>query len=571
VAVKEDITEQRQLREQLRQQNAYLSFMHQMTLELLDRRQIEDLLQGIVDGASALLDAPVGAFFLSEGDGLVARACTQTLTAMVGERLERGKDAPVWRAYDSGRPVIEPNFAIEERPHHVSPTSVKVAAEFPVMAGRRCRGVLVLGRPDMDRPFSPEEVQTGMLFTQLAALVLDNAELYDAAVKEIAEHKLTQAMLQQSEARYRQIIENASDPIFLIDAERCFTYVNPTTLRALGVARAADLLGRPFSQIVAAEQRAAVDEGYLQQALQREPGGYIEYPALRADGELLWLGQNTQLIEDRSEIVGFQCIARDITAARKAQEVLRLARDQAVEASHFKSQLVARVSHELRTPLGAVIGFTELLKAGSYGELSDEQAQTVEKIRVSSEYLTSMINDLLDGAQLEARRLTLRLDRCAPRAILDHIEERMAVLAANKGLRLHSSVAPELPRNIIGDRQRLEQILTNLVGNAIKYTERGEVHVHMFQSGADRWGIRVSDTGIGIPEAELAHVFEPFYQVQLEDSQRRRGAGLGLSIAHQLVDLMGGKISVESRAGRGSVFTVLLPMERAVSNTAGLY
>jgi signal transduction histidine kinase len=149
--------------------------------------------------------------------------------------------------------------------------------------------------------------------------------------------------------------------------------------------------------------------------------------------------------------------------------------------------------------------------------------------------------------------------------LLENLEGRMGVLAANKGLKLVTSVADDVPAVVMGDVKRLEQILTNLAGNAIKYTERGEVCVRVFRSSADRWGVSVSDTGMGMPEADLEHIFEPFYQAHIEDGMRRRGTGLGLSIVQQLVDLMGGEISVESILGGGSVFTVVLPLEQAAS------
>jgi signal transduction histidine kinase len=245
----------------------------------------------------------------------------------------------------------------------------------------------------------------------------------------------------------------------------------------------------------------------------------------------------------------------------RQQEALKTAHDQAVEASQMKTLLLAKVNHELRTPLGGILGYAELLHAGIFGPLNQEQKRAAAQIIDSSQYLHALINELLDAAQIESRRLNLRLEQCSPAALLAKVNAAMCVLADKKRIALTTSLDKHLPETIIGDEQRLQQILINLVGNAIKYTEAGEVRVELNRCEPKHWQICVADTGAGISENVLPHIFEPFRQGDDAITVENRGAGLGLSITRQLVNLMGGDIQVESRVGEGSKFTVTLPLD----------
>jgi signal transduction histidine kinase len=171
-----------------------------------------------------------------------------------------------------------------------------------------------------------------------------------------------------------------------------------------------------------------------------------------------------------------------------------------------------------------------------------------------------MINELLDEAQIEARTVILRLEPFSPASILKKVESSMAVLARNKGLGFTASLAPDVPEMLIGDEHRLQQILINLTGNAIKFTKAGQVDVSIYRPNPSHWAIKVSDTGAGISQEAQSYIFEPFRQVDNSITRENRGTGLGLSITKQLVELMDGQITVHSEVDMGSVFTVLLPI-----------
>jgi PAS domain S-box-containing protein len=253
--------------------------------------------------------------------------------------------------------------------------------------------------------------------------------------------------------------------------------------------------------------------------------------------------------------------ARLFAERKQVEKTLALARDQALEASHLKSQLLAKVSHELRTPLGAILGYTELLQDGTFGPLSEQQQGITAEVIDSTQYLTDLVSELLDQAQFETGQVTLKVSQFAPQELMHQVEAKMGVLARAKELTLTFDIVSDIPPILSGDQQRLQQILVNLVSNAIKFTNKGAVQVRLYCSNPKYWAMEVSDTGSGIPFEAQAYIFEPFRQVDNSMTRENTGTGLGLSIVKQLATLMGGEITLESEVGRGSTFTVQLPLK----------
>ena len=381
-------------------------------------------------------------------------------------------------------------------------------------------------------------------------------------IMDISERKRTEILLQESEARYRQIVENAGDIIYRTNTNGYFTYVNQTALQLMRFGSEAEVLGKHFLDFAAPAFRHELKRFYERQIISEETNTYFEFAAVRADGQEIWIGQNVQIIKEDGRVVGFQGVARDITELKQAREAMAFARDQALEASQLKSRLLAKVSHELRTPLSGILGFVELLQYNAFGSLTDDQKYATSQILESVEYLSALIGDLLDEAQIEAKTIKLNHDEFRPRDILTYIEGVMIVLARNKGLTLTMTMDPSLPKTLYGDEHRLKQILVNLVGNAIKFTEKGEVQVNFYCTDIDHWIVEVSDTGIGIPIDAQGYIFEPFRQVENKITHKNQGTGLGLAITNQLVELMGGEIHLESAVGQGSKFSVVLPIHK---------
>src|SRR6266852_6187491 len=258
-------------------------------------------------------------------------------------------------------------------------------------------------------------------------------------------------------------------------------------------------------------------------------------------------------------------------AAKRAEGVMREARDLAERVARARSAFLANMSHEIRTPMNAVLGFVELILDT---ELSVEQRRALELVRSSSEALLMILNDILDYSKIEAEHLELESIPFDISKVVHATASLLAVRAREKHLELLADVAPEVPRGVRGDPTRLRQVLMNLIGNAIKFTEQGEVDVSASVARRDGDGaavqFRVRDTGIGIPEEQLGTIFQEFTQADASMTRRYGGTGLGLAISRRLVALMGGELAVTSEVGRGSEFsfTLTFPVEAAPQATA---
>lgn len=251
----------------------------------------------------------------------------------------------------------------------------------------------------------------------------------------------------------------------------------------------------------------------------------------------------------------------EIAERKQIEEKLRVARDKALAASRIKMELLARVSHELRTPLNGILGYAELLEMEVFGPISERQRQTISKIVDSTQRQTGIINEMLDQARLDSGRLEVEFSTFAPQEILDDVQLQMQPLADIKGLSFSTAIAENLPEVLENDPNRLRQLLTHLVGNALKFTEQGGVRIEIFRLNANYWGIKVIDTGPGIPLEAQGYIFEPFRQVDGSVTRRYGGTGLGLSIVKQLAELMGGEVGVQSQLGQGTTFIVTLPFQ----------
>ncbi len=266
----------------------------------------------------------------------------------------------------------------------------------------------------------------------------------------------------------------------------------------------------------------------------------------------------------QAEIRLAETIAAQIAGAVEITRLLNeehQLRQSAEVASEFKSQLLARVSHELRTPLGSILGYSELLQEGIFGPVTAEQKQAVAEIMESTQYLTSLVNELLDQAQYERGNIELHLTPLSLDNLISQVESRISILARRKHLALSFELDPALPATLLGDQKRLQQVLINLVNNAIKFTKTGQVKVRLFKISPTQWAMEVADTGPGISPEAQEFIFEPFRQADGSITRAHGGTGLGLAIVKQLTTLMKGQVSLTSKVGQGSTFRVTLPLE----------
>ena len=245
---------------------------------------------------------------------------------------------------------------------------------------------------------------------------------------------------------------------------------------------------------------------------------------------------------------------------RMSDELGRLYR-QLEAASRHKSEFLANMSHELRTPLNAILGYTELITDNIYGEVPEKIRGVLERVQNSGRHLLRLINDVLDLAKIEAGQLTLSIDEYSVGEVARSVVAAVEPLAAEKKLALTAAIPPDLPRGR-GDERRITQVFLNLVGNAIKFTEAGEVRVQVAALDGV-FQVSVADTGPGIPEADQQRIFEEFQQADSSSTRTKGGTGLGLSIAKRIIEMHGGRIWVESRVGKGSTFSFVLPVSAA--------
>jgi signal transduction histidine kinase/post-segregation antitoxin (ccd killing protein)/HPt (histidine-containing phosphotransfer) domain-containing protein len=306
-------------------------------------------------------------------------------------------------------------------------------------------------------------------------------------------------------------------------------------------------------------------ESNIDALMTTDPSGIItdELTACARDGKQTVVSYNATTFYDRDRTLqGVLAVSRDVTERKLVEAELQQAKAAAESASRTKSDFLASMSHEIRTPMNAIIGIADLL---AKTPLDAEQDKYVQIFRRAGDNLLNLINDILDLSKVEASQLELERTGFSLKDHLDKVTEMLAGRAREKGLALVWEIAPNVPADLVGDPTRLRQVLINLLGNAIKFTESGEVALRVApdadSSVPTALRFTVSDTGIGIPSEKLGQVFEPFTQADSSTTRRFGGSGLGLTISKRLVELMGGRIWVESTVGKGSVFGFAVPFE----------
>ncbi|MER3414743.1 MAG: hypothetical protein C4297_00820 [Gemmataceae bacterium] len=391
---------------------------------------------------------------------------------------------------------------------------------------------------------------------------------------DITQRARAEQAVRDSEALYHSLVECLPLCVLRKDREGRFTFGNQKFCQLLG-RRLEEILGRTdydFFPKELADKYRRDDQWVL------SSGGIFEDIEAHhtPDGQDLYVQVLKSPVYDaRGQIVGVQCMFWDVTDRKRAEEELKQARQAAEAANRAKSEFLARVSHEIRTPMNAIIGMTDLVLDST---LTADQRENLLVVKKSAEALLAIINDLLDFSKIEAGRMHLEEVPFALRQVIEESLHTVALTASQKGLRLWSHVHPDVPAWLKGDPLRLRQVLVNLLSNAVKFTERGEVALTVEGGPNENAGdayvlhFQVRDTGVGIPPEKHRAIFEAFTQADGSTTRRYGGTGLGLTIAARLVELMGGRIWVESEPGQGSVFhfTAQLRPSEAPADDAGI-
>ncbi|WP_254277127.1 PAS domain S-box protein [Halomonas sp. 3H] len=371
---------------------------------------------------------------------------------------------------------------------------------------------------------------------------------------DVTEREHNEQRLKRQEALYRSLVESQQDLIVRVDTHNRFTFVNDAYCTTFGKSREA-LIGKTFTPLVHEDDLphtlSAIDR------LKQPPYSRVTIvQRAMTQAGWRWLSwEDSAILDEAGSLLEIQAVGRDITDLKEAQQ-------HALSSNRAKSQFLANMSHEIRTPLNAIIGFGELL---SQSPLSAEQQDWIDKVKASSQLLLSIVNDILDFSKIEAGKLELESRPFHPKELIAQQEALFGLAANEKALRFRTRQGGDATAALLGDPLRLGQVLTNLVGNAIKFTERGEVELVIHVEAIDRSRCRltcsVNDTGIGISAAQQKRLFNAFTQADTSTSRRYGGTGLGLVISQRLVEQMGGKLSLSSQPGQGSRFTFSLPLE----------
>ncbi|MCW2847502.1 MAG: sensor histidine kinase [Marmoricola sp.] len=365
--------------------------------------------------------------------------------------------------------------------------------------------------------------------------------------------------LAESTERYRSLFEYNPHAAFSLDVDGLFIDANPVAQQLSGYSLA-ELRTMVFTEVIVPEHVQRTLQSF-RSAMTRQPQ-QLEASMYRRDGQRIEMSLTAVPVVVGDEVVGVHGIAEDVTERNEMRRELEHTRELAEGASATKSLFLANMSHEVRTPLTGLLGSVELLQET---DLDPDQAALASLIERSSERLLRLVSDLLDFSRIEAGTLDLRDAAFSLRGLLDEVTSYVVPLAEHKGLTLTVEIEPDLPDQVSGDALRVSQVLTNLLENAVKFTETGTVALVVETAhaapGTVEVRFRVVDTGIGIPAEQLTALFQAFTQVDPSTTRRYGGAGLGLAICQELVALMNGTLEAESTEGAGSTFEVTLPLE----------
>ncbi|MBF0140522.1 MAG: PAS domain S-box protein [Magnetococcales bacterium] len=409
---------------------------------------------------------------------------------------------------------------------------------------------------------APEKMEAGdelvALQDRFQGLAREIVATRDALKAKLEEKKRAEIEI----SKLSQAVEQSPAPVMITDAQATVIYVNPSFTRLTGY-QTAEIIGKNASILQSIDTPLEVIDD-MWNAINAGKVWRGEFHNRRKDGTTYWeLNTISPIQIPGEETTHYLAIKEDISLRLEMERTLQQAREAAETTNRLKDNFLTNISHELRTPLNTITGCTDLLLGATFGPINDTQKKYLQDLRKGSDRLAVLIDNLLELSRITSDQFILETRIYSVHRLIAGVEQVMLPEAEEKGLFLSTLVAPEVPWRLVGDPDRLRQTLLHVVRNAVKFTRRGSVNlsVSYIDQGYKPGQIQftITDTGIGIPETLQGAIFDPFTQVDPTPSRRYEGTGLGLAIAKQIVDIMGGKISVKSQLHQGSVFFITLP------------
>jgi PAS domain S-box-containing protein len=470
-----------------------------------------------------------------------------------GARLERQAAPLYFAAIERERVIAAPDARSDPRTigftaSYLEPHGIRAMLDVPLRAGTDVNGVLCAEHVGGPRAWTIDEQNFAISTANLIAVAIADERRREAL-----------AQVEESDLRAHQILNTAHDAFVGMDARGNIVIWNAQAEKVFGWTRE-EAVGRELSKtIIPVAYREAHDKGmrhFLATGEAPVVNRRLELRGLHRDGREFPIEISITSPLRRGDGYFFGAFLRDISDRIERDEALRSAKETAEAATRAKSEFLANMSHELRTPLNGVLGYSQLLQRDR--SLTGQQREALEAIAKCGVHLLDLINDVLDLSKIEAGRIDSEQSATDLSQLITDLRHVVAETARRKGLTLTTSIAPDLPKRVVVDGRHLRQVLLNLLGNAIKFTAKGDVSLDIVSDGKGRMMFAVSDTGPGIEREELSRIFEAF--TQTEAGAAAGGTGLGLTISRQLLEFMGADLMVDSTIGEGSRFYFTLPM-----------